>query len=43
MAQKGMMTFNAGHVLGMQFQASSLFLWTGYRFEIQSGFAGVTR
>ena len=43
MAKKGMMTFNAGNVLGMQFQASSLSLWPGYRFEIQSGFAGEIR
>ena len=40
MAKKGMMTFNAGNVRGMQFRALSLSLWLGRRLEIQSGFAG---
>jgi hypothetical protein len=43
MVQKGIMTLNSGNVLGTQFQASSLSLWPGYRFEIQSGFAGEIR
>jgi hypothetical protein len=43
MVQKGMMTLNTRNVIAMQSQASSLSLWPGCRFEIQSGFDGEIR